>query len=184
MDRRTALRQLSVIMGGLAIAPEMLASAVTRSASGQKPVNISAELLEILAEITEVIIPTTDTPGAKAAGVPAFIGLILEDCTAPDQQTFFWNGVEATEKSCIELNGQSFLKCTAEQRIAVLTQLQAESKTTNGPRFWPMLKGLTMFGYFSSEIGMTQALAFDPIPGEWIPEFTIDENTKAWAPMF
>jgi hypothetical protein len=76
------------------------------------------------------------------------------------------------------------VQCTAAQRTAFLQKLEQESKNQPDPNFWRALKGLTLFGYFSSEIGMTQALAYDPIPGGWVPDLKIDANTKAWASMF
>jgi len=81
------------------------------------------------------------------------------------------------------------VQCTAAQRIAFFSELQAaakkESDRQSGKQpFFNTLKGLTIGGYFTSEIGATQALAFDPIPGGWIPDMLIDANTKAWTPMF
>jgi hypothetical protein len=182
MQRRTALRQLATLLGGLTLTPEIMARTLASAASGAIPQHLGADKMAILAEIAETIIPETDTPGAKAAGVPGFIALMLEDCTAPAEQEVFWAGLDAAEQQCMAMFGTSIVNATATQRITLLTQI--EKAASSSPNFWEMVKGLTLFGYFSSEIGMTQALAFDPIPGGWIPEMPIDENTKAWASMF
>ncbi len=182
MQRRTALRQLAILLGGITLTPEIMARTLAAAASGQLPQSVAADKMAILAEIAETIIPETDTPGAKAAGVPAFIALMIADCTAPAEQQVFWDGLDAAEQLCISRTGNSITTCTPQQRVDLLTQLEAAA--TGSPNFWQMVKGLTLFGYFSSEIGMTQALAYDPIPGGWIPEMPADENTKAWASMF
>ena len=182
MQRRTALRQLAALLGGVALTPEIMARTLASVASGTLPQHFGADKMAIIAEIAETIIPETDTPGAKAAGVPAFIALMIEDCTAPPEQKVFWSGLDAAEQQSLGMFRKSIVDITPEQRIALLTQI--EKTATGSPNFWHIIKGLTLFGYFSSEIGMTQALAFDPIPGGWIPEMPIDENTKAWASMF
>lgn len=182
MHRRTALRQLSVLLGGITITPEIMARTLAAAASGQAPAGIASDKLDILAEIAETIIPETDTPGAKAAGVPAFIALMVADCTGPDEQKVFWSGLDAAEQLCITMHGKSITACNADQKVALLTRI--ESEASGAPDFWQMVKGMTLFGYFSSEIGMTQALEFDPIPGKWIPDMPVDANTKAWAAMF
>lgn len=184
MHRRTALRQLAILLGGVALTPELMAGTLSRATSGELPATLSPETMAILAEIAETIIPETDTPGAKQAGVPAFIALVVEDCVGKDEKQAFWAGLDAVERTSLGMYGISFTQCDAAQRTALLKKTEQEAKTQSGPNFWRMVKGLTLFGYFSSEIGMTQALAFDPIPGEWIPEMPIDNNTKAWAGMF
>jgi hypothetical protein len=184
MQRRTALQRLAVLLGGIALTPELMAAMTARAAAGEQGAWIRPGQQELLAELTEVIIPETDTPGAKAAGVDRFISLFVQDFLKPADQQVFSKGLAAVDTDCQIQQGRTFLACTREQRIAFLQKLEKDAKGQPDPNFWRMLKALTIQGYFTSEIGMTKALAYDPIPGAWIPDLKIDASTKAWANMF
>ena len=79
---------------------------------------------------------------------------------------------------------QSYLQFNDNERFQMMTQLEAAPAKNGQPQFFQLLKELTLHGYFTSEIGATQALNYDPVPGVWIPDLPIDENTKAWTSMF
>ncbi|MCC6282378.1 MAG: gluconate 2-dehydrogenase subunit 3 family protein [Saprospiraceae bacterium] len=185
MLRREALKKVALLLGGISIAPELLAKALANGPATLA--KLPADRLTLLAEMADTILPDTDTPGAKAAKVHEFIAIVVQDCFPPEERDTFWTKLDAADKQCATMQGKGFLDCTAEQRIAFFTALQAAAKTEQAdgpPPFFPLLKNLTIGGYFSSEIGATQALAFDPIPGGWIPDMPVDANTKAWTPMF
>jgi Gluconate 2-dehydrogenase subunit 3 len=181
MLRRDLLKKVTIILGGITIAPELMGRAF-----GQKDeilAQVPLDRVNLLAELVDTILPDTDTPGAKAANVQSYIPVIVEACFPPDRRQQFWADLEAAEVACVKQFGQSFIACDAQQRIAFLTGLEAKS-TSNPPDFWFTLKDLTLHGYFTSEIGATQALNYDPIPGGWIPDMKIDDKTKAWTPVF
>ena len=185
MQRREALKKATLFICGIAIAPELIAKALVDPSPtlSRQP----ADRLALLAEMADTILPDTDTPGAKAARVHEFMAVVVEDCLPPERRDAFWEGLQFTDKQCIAMNGQSFAACSPNQRIAFFTQLQSEAKSAPpgaGEPFWYQLKNLTLHGYFTSEIGATQALNYDPIPGGWIPDMIIDANTRAWTPVF
>ncbi|MBK7936556.1 MAG: gluconate 2-dehydrogenase subunit 3 family protein [Lewinellaceae bacterium] len=185
MQRREALKKATLFIAGIAISPELIAKALADPSPtlARQP----ADRLALLAEMADTILPDTDTPGAKAAKVHEFIAVVVEDCLSPERRDAFWNGLQFTEQQCIATQGKSFVDCSREQRNAFFRQLQAEAKSAPndaGEPFWYQLKGITLHGYFTSEIGATQALNYDPIPGGWIPDMIIDDNTKAWTPVF
>jgi hypothetical protein len=175
---------MAVLLGGIALSPELLSAMASRAAAGETANWLLPDDQALLAELAETIIPTTDTPGAKAAGVDRFIALMVQDCLKPADQEMFRQGLRSADTDCLVRNGKTFVACTGAQRIEFLKKLEADSKNQPDPNFWRVLKSLTLQGYFTSEIGMTQALAYDPIPGVWIPDLKIDDNTKAWASMF
>ncbi len=180
MQRREALKKTALFIGSIAIAPELLAKALADPYPTLS--RLPADRLVLLAEMADTILPDTDTPGAKAAKVQDYIAVVVEDCFPPDQRPVFWDGLEATEKQCVAMHGKSFVDCSVAERTVFFKKLEAEQK--DGDSFWRQLKGLTINGYFSSEIGATQALNYDPIPGGWVPDMIIDSNTKAWTPVF
>lgn len=188
MQRREALKRTALFIGGIAIAPELLAKALADPYPTLS--RLPADRLALLAEMADTILPDTDTPGAKAAKVQDFIAVVVEDCFPPDERSAFWNGLESTDKQCAAAQGKSFVDCSPAERTAFFQKLQADAKNTpssgsgRGEAFWRQLKGLTLHGYFTSEIGATQALNYDPIPGGWVADMVIDANTKAWTPLF
>lgn len=189
MHRRAALQRMALMAGGLAIAPDLLAGIAARVASGEMPAQVTAERLALLGAMADTILPDTDVPGASAAGAHRFVVLAVEDCLKPVQRTAFWEGLTDFEQYCQQSHSHDFVSATPEKKaIALRTFIEAgKAKNELGEkrtRFWRTLKELTMQGYFTSEIGMTQALAYDPLPGSWIADMKIDENTKAWASYF
>jgi hypothetical protein len=134
--------------------------------------------------ISEMIIPTTDTPGAKGARVNEFIDLILTDwCTGDDSQRFL-QGLADTDGRSQKMFGRKFVNCTAEQQTQLLTALDEEltelreatgeqrehaspavqeTETPVDRNFFYMMKRLTLIGYYTSEIGWTQELGRPPV---------------------
>jgi hypothetical protein len=111
----------------------------------------------LLDELVELIIPADDhSPGARVAGVAAYIDGRLAESLEPEWQARWRSGLEAVDGLSRELNGQSFLQATREQREAVLTHMAAgESDPKTSPEhFFEELKRWTVRGYYSSKIGI------------------------------
>ena len=84
MDRREALKRTAWIMGGVVSAPAImgvLKGCVAKPTIDWKPVFLSEDQGILVSEVAEIIIPKTDTPGAKETGVPGFIDLMLKHLT-------------------------------------------------------------------------------------------------------
>jgi hypothetical protein len=186
MNRRESLQRIALLLGGVALAPELLAQALAGPSAALQ--NTPADRLLILDEMAEMIIPTTDTPGAKAAKVAEFIVHAVEYCLPTDRKKRFWEDLDAAEAACKRQTGKSFTACNNTERTTFLQQLQAQKHAagddTKAPMFFTSLKMLVLHGYFTSEIGATQALNYDPIPGGWIPDMLLEPDTKAWTPLF
>jgi hypothetical protein len=133
----------------------------------------------IIAEISQLIIPTTDTPGAKEAEVPEFVQVMIAER--------FVSGLDQIDQEAKDTYGNSFLELDEAQQIELLTKIEMEAreKRQQDPQYTPsailMLKELTLIGYFSSEIGATQALSYDPVPGRYNACTTMEPGQKAWA---
>lgn len=148
----------------------------------------TGEEIVLLDEIAETILPATSTPGAKAAGVGAFIAVMVTDTYAPVQQREFRDGLRTLERECEAQHGTNFMAATAAQRHALLERLDREQlgpvAPGSGPRpfYFRMIKELTLLGYFTSEIGYTQALRYIETPGRFDPCVPYEPGDKAWAP--
>jgi hypothetical protein len=99
INRRIALKQLGFITAGVALLPGCVREA-TKSVSVQlKNIHINGNQEAVLAEIAETLIPTTDTPGAKAMNVQQFILRMVDDCQPAESQKDFEKGLAEFEQA-------------------------------------------------------------------------------------
>ena len=180
LDRRQVLRKLAA--GGLGAAtaplwsqrltelalahsdPHAHTAAAAPAAGTWTPKLLDAHQNETVVAISELIIPQTDTPGAKAAKVNEFIDLVLFDAT-PAERKEFLRGLAWMDARSQELFGSDFVSSTPEQQTALLTIVSApKSKSASdqlGRDFFQSIKSLTITGYYTTEIGLRQELGED-----------------------
>lgn len=123
-----------------------------------------------VAQIAELIMPATDTPGAAAAGVPGFIDVIVGEWYSDEDRAAFLRGLADLDARAQALFGQAFVEASEPQQTAVLTGMDAEARAMppDSPRhFFARIKNLTLYGYYTSEIGYTQELGDALIPGTY-----------------
>ncbi len=113
-----------------------------------------------IAAIAELIIPETDTPGATEAGVPEFIELILSDWYTPGERQPLIDGVEALDARSMALTQRPFADADSQQQNELLTEVQDSD-------FFTLIKSLTVYGYYTSEVGARAELLFNPAPGRY-----------------
>src|SRR5688572_7375848 len=102
MDRREALRRTAWSMGGVISAPAMMGILNGYTATPSidwKPVFHTEDQRIILSQVADMIIPTTDTPGAREVGVPSFIDLMLKDCYSKEDQDTFIAGLNEFDEN-------------------------------------------------------------------------------------
>ena len=190
MNRRDAVKSVAFLMGGA-----LSATTIGVFLEGCQPSKTSSENLfsadqeKMLAELADTIIPTTKTPGAKAAGVGPFISLMIKDCYPEEAQKVFVKGLEDLEKNSKDQFKNSFVSITPAEREQLLGKLREETiaaqkkdreeaakqqeKTTDAtkpksnPYFFAIARDLTILGYFTSEIGATPAYEYVDIPGRY-----------------
>lgn len=204
MERRELLKMIAVLTGGVVIGGEaFLSGCNTKSADAS---TFSVDNIALLDEVGETIIPTTTTPGAKATKIGEFMKTIVTDCYTEDQQKVFASGLTGLNAACKKSGGKSFMDSNADERKAFLITLEKEAKDYNKQRdakdkdakekakkemnpnyvgspshHYTMMKQLTLWGYFSSEIGSKQALRWLPIPGKYDGNLPYKKGDKAWA---
>ena len=183
MERRAAIKNALMLLGGTMFMPDVLRAWESPSIINQSFwVSVADEIL--VAELADIIIPTTDTPGAKAAGVGQFLVKFVADCIPTNQQELFRKGLVEVERISQSVAGKSFVDATVEQRIKIVTDLEAsalkEDKRLDEKSFYFMFKRLTFMAYFTSEIGCTQALRYEPIPGRYDGAYPYKKGEKAF----
>jgi len=177
MNRRSAVERISLLLGGGALSPQLTAAVLGQVTNTGSSVVVDAAQTALLADVADVIIPTTDTPGAKAAGVEQFIIRVMRDCYVMAEQETFYAGLARLDADSKAANdGKGFVELDdAGKQTALRTTVK------NNKAFFRVLKQLTITGYFTSEIGATQALAYLPIPGQFLGDVPMKEGQKAWA---
>ena len=183
MNRRDALKSVVLLMGGTVIGSTALLTGCAPD-SQLKELSFSAEDLAFLDEIGETIIPTTDTPGAKATKIGEFMQMMVKECYDADQQTTFINGLTTIRTDFKAEKSVEFMEAIPEDRLAFLNALHQKyvaSGEEKKPEIIHMLRDLTVLGYYSSEIGATQALRFVETPGRFDPCIDYKKGDKAWA---
>lgn len=198
MNRRDALARVALLMGGTLTAPTMIAfldgCKTSNDTANAANFAFSTDQLNMVSEIAEIIIPKTDTPGAKDAKVGEFIQLMLKDCYYPKDQKSFMDGLAALEE-------KDFMKASPEEQTALLTTAETEAGNElkrigderkkakdagqtfeePGVPFFRLMKELTLLGYFTSEQGAQQALEYVPVPGRYDGCIDLKPGQKAWA---
>ncbi|WP_375418355.1 gluconate 2-dehydrogenase subunit 3 family protein [uncultured Hymenobacter sp.] len=202
MNRRDALARVALLMGGTVIGADFFLAgcsspakeeAKTKAAQAGQPIVEEKSLLNksqiaLLDEVGETILPTTSTPGAKAAQVGSFMSVMVRDCYEPKDQKVFLDGLTQLDQRAEKAHGKKFMESTPQQRTALLTTLDQEQKafTANQRKddpshYFRMMKQLTLLGYFTSEVGATKALRYLPVPGRYDGNYPYKKGDKAWA---
>jgi gluconate 2-dehydrogenase gamma chain len=193
MDRREALKRTAWIMGGVVSAPAImgvLKGCTAKPTIDWKPVFLTEEEGVIVSQVAEIIIPKTDTPGAKDVGVPSFIDLMLKDCFKEEDQKRFRDGLKEFNEGADKELGDPFAELEEADQFNYTKKIHdaaiaAEQTTQPSPPrpFILMMKELTMLGFFTSEVGATQVLQYEAVPGSYKGCIPLEEagNGKAWA---
>ena len=132
MDRRELLKMIAVVTGGTVIGGEFF---LTGCKVADKPAaGFTNDIISLLDEIGETIIPATSTPGAKAAKVGDFMKVMVTDCYTEAQQSVFMNGTKTLIDACKKTTGRSFMDCTTTERHDFLVSLEKEAREFNKKR--------------------------------------------------
>ena len=187
MNRRETLQRVALLMGGAVSAPVMRAVlSGLQPQTRYTPKALSAQQDRIVTLISDMIIPVTDTPGAQAAQVNQFIDMLLSDWFKPEERDRFMAGFTQVDERCQQACGKRFLEAAVEDRAKLLMELDREAIAARqaGVKetpFFGMLKEMTLAGYYTSEIGITQELHYDPAPGYFDGCIPFSQIGRPWA---
>ena len=205
ITRREAMRRLTVALGGAALVggDALLAFSFDgsqRQQAAQGVGTFTAADIGLLDEIAETILPETSTPGAKAAKTGSFMALMVTAAYTEQNQQVFLRGMRELDEACRKANNVSFMQASAAQRLTLLEALDREQKTateeraaaarsrapaaalnTEPPHYFRLMKELALLGYFTSEVGYTQAMRYAESPGRFDPCAPHAPGDKTWA---
>ena len=185
MQRRDVLKMLAAGVAVPVFSSPLLGffrEAQGQVGAGYKLRTLNAHQNDTVLAMIDQIIPATDTPGAKGARVNEFIDVILTEWATDEERANFLKGLADVDQKSNELYGKNFVEATAEQQVTLLRAMDevAMSEKKAAPRhgntvpeldaqlkgnFFRVFKGITLHGYYTSEIGFTQELKLQIIPG-------------------
>lgn len=184
MDRKEAIRYISLLLGGALAGANSFLTGCTATGKGL----FSKEDIAYLDEIAETILPETTTPGAKAAQAGLFMTVMVNDCYDETEQAIFKKGMDTLNKRSLSEFGDPFMQITPAQRHELLVQVDKEQKQymkdkkdDDPAHYFRMMKELTLLGYFTSKPGCTQAKRYMPVPGKYIGCVPYKKGDKAIA---
>ncbi len=188
MQRRELLKMIASATGVAMVG--MPAFVLGQAPVPQDATGFTAEDVALLDEIAETIIPRTDTPGAKDAEVGAFMARFVADCYSPEDQAAFRAGLVDLDQRA----AGSFMALSPAERLQLLSALDQEageqararvapdgSGSGGGVHYFTMIKQLVLFSFFTSKVGATEVLRYDPVPGHYDGDLPYEPGTPAWA---
>lgn len=203
MNRRELIKLIATATGTALVGANAFAWDVAPPVS-LNDTEFSEDDVAFLNEVAETIVPRTETPGAKDANVGQIMVILVSDCySARERKVFIEGMVKLNSRSKAEYKND-FPLLTPKQKFKLLTALDEEAKAFNlkagltdvatsapgrrknastlpVPHYFSLMKQLTLFGFFTSEIGATKVLRYVPIPGSYNGELPYKKGDRAWA---
>ncbi len=183
MSRREALKAATVLFGGALTLPGLLAGCAREGSDAAAPAPRAAAGGDraLLDDIADTLLPdTAASPGAKAAGVGATIALMLADCEEPAVQRRVAAGLQAFRATCRKRGGE-FASLPRAEREGLLREVDAAAVEAGETHWFSDVRRLALDAYFSSEVGLTKAMRYVPIPGRYEGCIPLAPGQPAWA---
>ena len=186
LNRRDTLRGLALAVGVASTgwAERALAAGAPAPALSWTPTALTADQARLIDVVAELIIPATDTPGAREAGVPQFIDRAVGDYYDKGQVDQLLGGLARMDADARAAHGDVFVALTPQQQVTLLTAYDQEAGIARGQgqsHFFPALEDMVTVGYFTSEPGATVALKYEPVPGAYHGCVPMSEIGRGWA---
>ena len=184
MKRRELLKNTSLWVSGLLLTPSVavLKSCVPLKREDKwKSDFFSSDNGNLIFELIDTLIPNTEIPGAIEAKVHEFVESYVRDVYNENKREWFIEELSNFDNKIKEYSSKSFFKLNLIEKINTLNEIQ-KKESYNDDSFYIDLKKLVIRGYFNSEIGVTQALNYRPIPGTFKGCIPLSESGgKLWS---
>lgn len=184
MDRRHALGGMLALFGAQVFAPLARAAGLAAPPTIDQGVPrlqvFTPDQRALMTALCERVIPTTDTPGAIAAGVPAYVEKLLADWALAEDRLPILSGLAEIDARSWQDYKVSAVQAKPEQQDALLT-LAMNDQIPDGEEFFKAFRQMVIVGYYTSEIGMTQEREYLPVPGEYNGAFPYSQVNKVYS---
>ena len=192
MNRRQFMQLSALVLAGGAVSGPRLAVDqqqlfVLGRSFIEQPVDLfSSAQRKLLQAAVETIIPRTDTPGALDASVDRFIELCVAQFMTEPERTVFIAGLDELVNAVDQQQSDLITLLTElEEQHSDAVWYQLGNRVGNGfdssAPFICQLKELTVVGFFMSEVGATQVLRHNPMPGQFDGDTMLASDQPSWA---
>lgn len=180
MNRRDAVKTTTALLGGVLVGSSGALVACGRGA--RAPGVLSGDDEALIEDIADTLLPPTPaSPGAKDAGVGAAINLILTDCYKPDAQQRVVRGLSEFRSMCRARCGAGFASLPRREREQLLREIDVEAQKSPDTHYFALVRELSHGAYFSSQVGVTRALRYVPVPGRFDGCVPLTPGQPAWS---
>lgn len=191
MDRREAIKRLAFLSGGalsLSTVAGIMGGCTANNSNGSSfsPQTLTDAQNELVTQLSERIIPATDTPGAKAANVNQYIDHMLTNWNTEEEKEHFLEGLDKVDELSNDQFNSDFIDLGESDQISLMEELEQEARDNPNPDsdlkpFFSMMKEYTVVGYYTSEIGASEELKPDIVPGHYNACMPYSEVGRAWS---
>ena len=205
MDRRTALKNITLTFGYAVATPTVLG--VLQSCKSNvvtwAPLFFSPSQGYMVAQLVDIILPPTNIAGALDVNVPEFMDKMLQDIAPEDKKNLIKEGANAFEKEFQNvykkdaLDGskseyekllKNYFDISEEEKAAVFkiqnTEESIKEEELNTYLIYKFLlatREYTLFGYYTSELVGETVLSYDPVPGSWESCIPLEDVGNSWS---
>ena len=119
MDRRTAIKRTSFIMGAALSTGTMaglLAGCKAEKKLNWEPVFFTSDEAKTVSSLTDTILPKTETPGASEVGVPEYMDDLIGNFWSEEEQVAFKSKITNVNQIAEEKFGDSYFNLVADQQ--------------------------------------------------------------------
>jgi hypothetical protein len=183
MDRRNLIKGMGVVVLYSSF-PAVLSGFLSSCKTKDKELRagfFSGDEYDLVKQIADTLLPATSTPSASDAHVPYFIELVVKDCMSYNDQQLIKKGLQ-------QFNDQQagkFSSLAAVEKLKVIKETDTDAfKDKADKRWFRLLKKLAVVGYFTSQEGMTKALNYVKVPGDYKACIPVKKGEKAMAKTF
>jgi hypothetical protein len=189
-QRRQFLTQLCTVIGVGAVGSMLVSNSITSAFAYQRNNSglvkagrlFTLNQMAVLHDICDVVLPKTDTPSAADVDCHGFIDHQLMNVYTVKERLFAVSIIDRIEKGALTKHNQPFVQLTVQLKQYLLNQIESlDGFDEQEKNDFKQLKTLIVFGFFTSEVGITQALSYQPVPGGYKGSIPCDENTKSWG---
>lgn len=197
MTRRELIQKSTLALGYTLSAPVMmgiLSGCKPKHELSFQPVFFNEEQAVVIGDLADIILPRTNTPGAKDVGVPSFIDSFIKEVYPKEGQEKFIKELEEFNTNIVAENFRKFSEANTgiQKQYVAKVHASAISKAETFSEGWwnsskmekPFIlkvKELTILGYFASEVGATEVLQYNPSPGPYQGCVPLTKVGKAWS---
>jgi len=189
ISRRALLERAVYLVGGAAAYSQLLgcsgSQTVLRPSADATRIPATSgfftdDQLARLDAIADIIIPETDTPGARAARVPEFIDSMMTNWASEETRADYVAVLEQIDVRAITEFGAGFLELAPELGLETVRMHDEEAFAAEDEAY-TNFKELVLLGYYHSEVGATRELRYEHVPGQWRACIPLSAARRTWA---